>query len=331
MPGKGNGAFALRDIKPGVRILLDDALMHFDKSRHEVNEADLRQAFQGLDEAARTQFMGLFVSANYAHMPTFLLKPKYDTNHFGSSEKSGCYAHASRFNHSCSPNCVITAASSHQKQCFVVKPVKIGEELTFAYDPELEYMTFDQRTVYFATAPEAAFNKCFCSLCQASPDVRAASDGRRKRLRELKFLLGNGSELSRSPPVFTRELREEAISLSTRQKPVRYVEEYIELARVEGFEHNLATRYLYFLKVKAWLLRAIAGDPAFQDLEQIRSMACRAMVIKREYLGTMSVEVETSSMEPLEKHMDELLKATLATRIGEVGREEMVSLLGQGS
>lgn len=287
--GKGNGAFASKNIKPGTRILLDEALILIHKPTNDIEEADLEAALPNLDAAACAQFMQLFVSTAYLDPPESPLYSRFVSNWFAliAPDRGGCFAHASRFNHSCLPNCLINPTDRNQQQCHVIKNVEAGDELTFAYNAGVFYMTFEERAAYFKRTKNT-FDICCCTLCQLPPDVRAESDKRRRRMRVLFFIL-TGEEVPHTPSIFTDEDRAKRVKGAL---PLNLVNEYTKLAEVEGNSHNLFTRFCYASMAKTWVIRAIEGDSAFRDIDHFRGLARRALVLKREYLGTQLADVQ---------------------------------------
>ncbi|EME79555.1 uncharacterized protein MYCFIDRAFT_111183, partial [Pseudocercospora fijiensis CIRAD86] len=192
--GKGNGAFALKDISPGTRILVDNALFIIDKNLNHIGIHDVQQALRGLSNANQEKFHALPVP-DYAqghsdeHRRLAIFHLHNHTIRGGSAH--GCFIHASRFNNSCSPNCAMASNDKGQKHCYVFKDVRAGQELNFAYTDSLLYMTTHERYEHLR---DCLGGPCLCTLCITPAPQREASDLRRRLMRYLLFI-SKGHEL----------------------------------------------------------------------------------------------------------------------------------------
>jgi hypothetical protein len=104
--------------------------------------------------------------------------------HIRGQPRDGCFAHASRFNHSRAPNCAMTTTSNWQQQCHTIKNISDGEELTFSYKEAYLLMPTRDRQEDIATGGY----RCTCVLCTLSANQRLVSDMRRQLMRHLAFI-----------------------------------------------------------------------------------------------------------------------------------------------
>lgn len=77
----------------------------------------------------------------------------------------------------------MSTTQTGQYQCYVHRDVKKDEELTFCYEPELLYMTTEQRDEHIRR--EMGVEKCACDHCAKPPRELLVSDMRRQMLRGL--------------------------------------------------------------------------------------------------------------------------------------------------
>ncbi|KXT01160.1 hypothetical protein AC578_606 [Pseudocercospora eumusae] len=192
--GKGDGAFALKDISAGTRILVDNALFIIEKQASDITLFDLRQALRKLDKTDQERFHTLPMpddAKGSSHEAQQLAVFALHVHSIKGGAAQGCFIHASRFNHSCSPNCAMATNDEGQKHCYVFKDVRAGDELTFAYMDPVQYMTTDERQQYLR---EYLGGPCLCALCSTPAPQREASDLRRRLMRFLLFIR-NGRDL----------------------------------------------------------------------------------------------------------------------------------------
>lgn len=124
---KGRGAFALKAVPAGTRILVDHALFAVPSTEEKI----VLDKVAGLDPATRQLFNSLPRDPKFSNpdMARFSMS-NFQIN---STGMVGAFAHASRLNHSCQPNCAMTTTADGQMQCHVINNISKGEELTFAY------------------------------------------------------------------------------------------------------------------------------------------------------------------------------------------------------
>ncbi|KAI1652353.1 SET domain-containing protein [Daldinia loculata] len=166
---KGMGCYAARDIKAGERVLVERCLLwQVDYTDVYDRTNSLLQSYLGLSEADRAKVRNLYSDTN----PNFRLRNRAAFEHSGElitedqidecvtvrlvhaannfeiesaktasdgtiiPSRSGVFVKASRFNHSCDPNCWYTTTSwTGHFICTPMRPIKEGEEITISYIP----------------------------------------------------------------------------------------------------------------------------------------------------------------------------------------------------
>ncbi|KAI5359449.1 putative SET domain-containing protein [Septoria linicola] len=158
-PGKGIGAFATRFIAARTNIMVERPLMTLNKPEYAVREADVLQAYKQLSSADKK----IFDSARHdsEHGPNCKCKlGVLFGNIFSSSslDRPSLYPIASRFNHACNPNVIMLSPPKRVSERYhtirAVRDVDQGEELTFSYLTELEFLTSEERKG-IVTGPDA--------------------------------------------------------------------------------------------------------------------------------------------------------------------------------
>ncbi|USW53756.1 Putative SET domain-containing protein [Septoria linicola] len=187
-PGKGIGAFATRFIAARTNIMVERPLMTLNKPEYAVREADVLQAYKQLSSADKK----IFDSARHdsEHGPNCKCKlGVLFGNIFSSSslDRPSLYPIASRFNHACNPNVIMLSPPKRVSERYhtirAVRDVDQGEELTFSYLTELEFLTSEERKVSL----QGAGFECICAHCSFPAPERLVSDMRRCMLRYLHF------------------------------------------------------------------------------------------------------------------------------------------------
>ncbi|PPJ57504.1 hypothetical protein CBER1_09922 [Cercospora berteroae] len=186
---KGRGAFALKTIFPGTRILFEDALFIIEKHAAEIKTKDIISKMNALTPAMRRHFQSLPFAPRYATASASEKHyGRFHRNNFSILDKGwGCFVHASRFNNSCLPDCAVSQNRQGSIQICVTRKVSKKEELTFAYNQIVQYLTTDERQALLR--PLLDDSPCICELCSRPADQRSQSDERRKLMRHLAFLL----------------------------------------------------------------------------------------------------------------------------------------------
>ncbi|CAK1363168.1 hypothetical protein CB0940_04720 [Cercospora beticola] len=251
---KGQGAFALKDICAGTRILVDAPLFVIDKnSQDDIELADILSKLSALPSATRHQFGSLPFAPFFANGSSMMqLYSRFDFNKFAISGGKGwgCFRYASRFNNSCLPNCAISTTNQGTKQLRVTRNVSAGDELTFAYFEGLQYMTTAERQEFlhhqFSDSP------CICQLCSLPADQRMLSDMRRKLMRHLLYVLRNGMDLEAGiPPQITSRNYHPLPEFEIASEPAGY---FTALAEAEGI-----------VGVLVWNMYVKGGGDLLQD------------------------------------------------------------------
>ncbi|ROT36360.1 SET domain-containing protein [Sodiomyces alkalinus F11] len=139
-PGKGWGAFAVRDLFKGDHILMEQAVIH-------AYDCNLMEVFNGLDDVERQIVLDLhaYKPAANSSLEARVLSA-WHTNNFacpGDGRGDGLFPVASRFNHACHPKCNVKYCYDRNAKVMVFTVsavvVKAGEELTITYgkDPDI--------------------------------------------------------------------------------------------------------------------------------------------------------------------------------------------------
>lgn len=162
---------------------MDDPLFIINKPEPRITESDVGNAYARLDTSAKRQFDAMWA------MPLpgrSRLLAAFLTNKFtmAGSHATGCFSHASRFNHSCQPNCIMGHTSQRQTQCYVFRDVAAGEELTFSYHKGATTLPTIQRRQFLWDVGI----RCACILCATSDRERATSDQRRTLMCFMFFI-----------------------------------------------------------------------------------------------------------------------------------------------
>lgn len=152
---------------------------------------DVMLAYQQLSPVARMEF-DQAPAVRPSGFKTTHASPiaKFVSTHFSLSDatKWGCFVHASRLNHSCSPNCYMSPVSADTMQCYVIRDVAAGEELTFAYHDAVLFLPTDQRHEMIKIKG-LGFSNCLCELCSKPAAERGLSDLRRNLLRHILYVV----------------------------------------------------------------------------------------------------------------------------------------------
>lgn len=312
-PGKGNGAFALMDIPAGTTILIDTALFMIDKPFKQVKEEDVHNVLSTLTSGEQQAFKSLPIFAPpqsaifyNKHAP---LLGRLSTNQFSpiGGNKCGCFVHASRFNHSCLPNCGMVGdmeGDMPERRCVVYRDILKDEELTFSYFEGLQCMDTAQRETFLTNVMS---QPCKCELCTAPRHIQYVSDLRRILIRFLLFFIHNKDWAHRNQPIrddFRTELEIEANRMGARPGWANLL--LVCLAEEEGVlgSMNLALEYTCLLQIK---LKEAYGRELTQlsssDLAYIRRFYARAIKAQRLLPDQDMVDVST--------YMNDIAKAVI--------------------
>ncbi|KAK5988884.1 SET domain-containing protein 5 [Cladobotryum mycophilum] len=192
-PRRGWGAFAKTRIPQGAIILTEKPLFVIQKPSTEITEHDVLQTFNRLPPAKKQQFLLL---RENAAQPFNYMEEAFCENSFNVVQPDGATHHGlfllhSRFNHSCMPNTVIPANDRGVVTSFAIRDILPGEEITFLYNRNLEYMTRGERQIVQRFM-------CSCKTCtKGGPLQQELSDMRRRLARGLEYLI-NGQDVDRN-------------------------------------------------------------------------------------------------------------------------------------
>ncbi|USW54925.1 Putative SET domain-containing protein [Septoria linicola] len=224
---KGFGAFALKHIPSGTRVLVDTALFRVEKEESQISDADILRQIQALEPQVRAKFDALPYSQTTLYTTAVR---RFNLNNFQVRGRRGlsCFAHASRLNHSCLPNCSMTSIQTGKKQCRTIRDVQPDEELTFAYTELLQYMTIAERRDDLRS--QFSSGRCECNLCQLPGKQQEISEMRRGLMRHLHFIV-YGQDLSPMPQTIPSEYRGPQFMSKSNA-----AELFVRLAEAEGVE-----------------------------------------------------------------------------------------------
>ncbi|KAF2164052.1 hypothetical protein M409DRAFT_25401 [Zasmidium cellare ATCC 36951] len=151
--GKGLGAFATRPIKAFTTVFPEQSIMSFNKDRSQVSENNLIAAYKNLS----SQDKHIFDNMRNCHGICGCKSGLFFANAFGLPGGVGCFPIRSRLNHSCQANCMIdTHEKYYEKRITVLKDLEPGDELTFHYYLNTQFMTYEQRRADFRDVPSAS-------------------------------------------------------------------------------------------------------------------------------------------------------------------------------
>ena len=184
IPGKGQGMFADRAIKAGVRILADNSL--FSIADCNVNDSigeRISLAFNQLSREQQQQFETLHCPDPPTWTP---LVSRFLANSFEMGDMAaGIFLEASRVNHSCCPNAFFAwNGTRNQVTIHAVVDIPAGEEITVSYDYQFMPFAVRQdrlRRIY-------GF-ECDCAACHLDTESGRLGDLRRQRMEFLHLAI----------------------------------------------------------------------------------------------------------------------------------------------
>jgi len=183
--GKGKGAVAKRDVKPGELIVSEAPLLSF---RHNSPMSVVVEQCGMLADDATVAFMDLhdaYVKPGEPKTAEGVLKTNAAEVLMSDNTPLRVLCQTiSRFNHSCNPNCeAVWSEEIGQNQVYACIEIKAGEELSLSYIEHRAPREERQEELL-----EDYKFQCRCSACEsADPDC----DERRMRMLELHPELGD--------------------------------------------------------------------------------------------------------------------------------------------
>ncbi|CAM1503773.1 Fc.00g013640.m01.CDS01 [Cosmosporella sp. VM-42] len=203
--GKGLGAIATTPITRGTRILTEAALIRLNQPCWGV-PATPEEQFDDLNEGDKKRVLSLY---NFRE-DKGPLKGIIFTNAIplhGRYPECGLFIEASRINHACKPNTLHTWDSETDKLVtYAMRDIEEGEEITSSYISGFAPFAYRKRHL-----KEIFGFDCQCGLCSLSPDERAVSDLRTRKINRIKDKL---HDLTLRPaPVPTLKYIRELIAL----------------------------------------------------------------------------------------------------------------------
>ncbi|KAI0537985.1 hypothetical protein GGR58DRAFT_469620 [Xylaria digitata] len=223
IPRKGKGLVATRAIRKGEAIMAarPALLVH----RDAFSELPLEDMYYLMDVAvnnlpkprkesylAQAGTMGGHKITDILFTNSFQVAVGgYDGFHYGN------FPEVSLLNHDCRPNLAFFIDQKLTHYTHAVRNIEPGEELTISYIDALQVRLVRQER----TRNTLGFS-CACSHCTLSKNDVDASDGRLLAMSRIEKELADFSSQASSPEM---------------------IEEYVNLYRTEGLEHNLAGAY----------------------------------------------------------------------------------------
>ncbi|KAK4498861.1 hypothetical protein PRZ48_009371 [Zasmidium cellare] len=273
--GKGRGAFALTNLKAGTKILVDKPLMVIDK-KHGFDAADVGAEYQKLSSAQKEAFdqaRVVFSNGREESTSDASAFDKFNTNKFSidGKDKWGCFAHASRFNHSCLPNCHMSATANEGMQCHVIRDVAAGEELTFTYFENLLYLPTNQRRQFMAAKFMLLAGGCLCKLCTNPGKEQNESDARRLQMRDQVYKWSKCDITEGYGPPFSQAAVNGAIGYERckQDRIVNPAQDFVDLAEEEGIVTSWWVRWACL-----WLAE-LENEKMGPDLRRLRRFTMR--------------------------------------------------------
>jgi hypothetical protein len=194
-PGRGLGSFALVDIPRGTRLTFEKPLLITGTDENGQYAARTTfEAFQAMSKSKQEAYLKLHPSPRV--FEEFRSGIQIDAGGMTKEMKEyiayicairsansyghGVYELASRFNHSCTPNCNASGNSAETICVHSVRDVKAGEELTVYYmDPEQTREARQEFLVNYGFV-------CDCPACDLSTPQGKRSEERRAQIWRLK-------------------------------------------------------------------------------------------------------------------------------------------------
>lgn len=176
--GRGLGIVATRPLEEGELILQERALFKLWQSQP--SASDIKAQLSRLSKVDKDTFYDL---ANSESEDVPIEQGIWATNVFQiDNTYKGIFPIASRINSSCRPNIAYSEdLRAGALQFRTIRPVKRGEELCHAYEPELHVRSERQRRY----KSNWDFD-CACELCTASQEDVDESDDRICRMNKLE-------------------------------------------------------------------------------------------------------------------------------------------------
>ena len=178
---RGCGAYALRTISPGERLLVETPLLAWSKQH---GGQSLEEAVARLGIGARRDYWSLCQSLEHGARRTAIgtwrsnALPMYD-----AAGNAAAFRLLSRLNHCCKPNAHAAWNVTLQRATLhALAPIDPGEEIVIHYGGGGEGATREQRQAALRRAFGFA---CCCDLCSLDPDLAAESDRRQLELASL--------------------------------------------------------------------------------------------------------------------------------------------------
>eukprot|EP00088_Acartia_fossae_P006428 TRINITY_DN12959_c0_g1_i2.p1 TRINITY_DN12959_c0_g1~~TRINITY_DN12959_c0_g1_i2.p1 ORF type:complete len:351 (+),score=48.42 TRINITY_DN12959_c0_g1_i2:35-1087(+) len=164
--GKGFGMLAIRDIKQGELILMEEPTLVISKTESKRNAKELMKQYEGLDETKKASIMSL-----HDDCPTGpedqKLRRIFENNGIdvNSQQAAALYLSIPRINHSCAANVVWGYCEKKPlaKEVRALRPIRKGEELLANYIDSWE-ASFLPHTERQKRLRKWKFD-CTCTVC----------------------------------------------------------------------------------------------------------------------------------------------------------------------
>ena len=218
--GKGFGCVATKDIKRGTLILREKAQIFDKETAEKLTPNGIKsvvKSFKQMSKNNQDEFLKLhnkfldqdlskfkFVQTQYRSIVCQMYESGHEqekilailcilkTNAFDHDHGVGVGIHASRFNHSCFPNLMISMARSGEIFVRTIKKIKAGEEITISYNKEMCIMKIRQTRQKYL---KETFNFiCACNCCKDGREDIEAFEEFAKLFQDAKSFEAMGKE-----------------------------------------------------------------------------------------------------------------------------------------
>lgn len=203
IPGKGKGVVATQNISPGTCIFREPPLFTTASlTSAATQEKDLATILRSLPKDGQRAFLSLYNNNPGKEPLTNIVR----TNAYplgAGSNVGAIFPVIARFNHACRPNVQHAWNKSlGMETCYVIRPVKPGDELTLSYHaggPSTKRRT--ELKTYFGF-------DCACEMCSMPPDQLAISDERLTRAQKLDAAIGDPKRVRLLPDKVLADCKE---------------------------------------------------------------------------------------------------------------------------
>jgi hypothetical protein len=277
-PGKGIGAFATKHISTGTTLFFEKPLFTLYDPDGDLAELEVQAAYAKLSAIDKRKFDALRDPQTEAGKNPFRLKYyKFSANAFQNGDGSStCCSIGSRFNHACQPNATSAAVHGTGHVFKTLVEIEQGEEITFCYMDQLNYMTTQERRPQLQ---DRLSQDCKCALCLLTPSERLVSDMRRFLMRRLLFKIQGADYPGATPPV--KGLKRYGIAAYS--EVTLYTLLVARLAEAEGLVAGNTPQFMFTLAAKFLIIQYY--NKGFERIPQIARSNVRSWLQKSQELA----------------------------------------------